>query len=130
MRKMEIRCSGCGEVALVRPEPVYEGFKKTGEAYICTSCGKRYASAEETPFADAPKMPQVFTDADREVIVPKVFTDADREVAPKVFDDSERQHCCGWCRHLVLSPFGQRCGKRNRFTEATDVCEAFEKKDE
>ena len=117
MRQMEIRCSGCGEVALVRPEPIYEGFAKTGEAYICTSCGKRYASAEETPFADAPQTPQV-------------FTDADREVAPQLFDASERQHCCGWCRHLVLNPFGQRCGVTNRFTEATDVCGDFEKKDD
>ena len=117
MRPMEIVCSGCGEVALVRPEPVYEGFRKTGEAYVCTSCGKRYASAEETPFAEAPKTPQV-------------FTDADKEVAPAVFEASERQHCCGWCRHMVVNPFGQRCGVVNRFTDATDVCGHFEKKEQ
>jgi len=116
MRAMEIQCSGCGDVTLVRAEPVYEGFRKAGEAYICTSCGKRYATAEETPFADAPKKPQVFSDADRETTVPSVF------------DGAERQHCCGWCRHMVLNPFGQRCGVTNRFTDATDLCEHFEKR--
>ena len=119
MRQMEIRCSGCGEVTLVRAEPVYEGFAKTGEAYICTSCGQRYASAEETPFVDAPQQPQVFTDADRA-----------KDAAPAVFGEADCQHCCGWCRHLVLNPFGQRCGVTNRFTEATDVCGDFEKKEE
>ncbi|MCL1921696.1 MAG: hypothetical protein FWG50_11605 [Kiritimatiellaeota bacterium] len=112
--RLEIRCSGCGEVTLVRTEAVYEGFTRIGEAYICTSCGKRYASAEETPFAAADKKPQV-------------FTEADREVALTVFDADERQHCCGWCKHMVLNPFGQRCGVSNRFTEATDICEHFEK---
>jgi hypothetical protein len=65
---------------------------------------------------DAPKKPQVFTDADK------------ADAAPSVFDDSERQRCCAWCRHMVLNPFGQRCGVTNRFTEATDLCEEFEKK--
>jgi ribosomal protein S27E len=115
MRSMEIQCSGCGEIALVRVEPVYEGFKKTGEVFVCTSCGKRYGTAEDTPFVDAPKKPQV-------------FTDADKETAPSVFDDSERQRCCAWCKHMVLNPFGQRCGVTNRFTEATDLCGHFEKK--
>ena len=117
MSSMEIHCSGCGEVALVRAEPVYDGFKKVGEAYVCTSCGKRYGSPEETPFVDAPEKPQV-------------FTDADREVAPSVFDASERQHSCGWCRHMVVNPFGQRCGVTNRFTEATDLCAHFDKKED
>ena len=128
MKSMEIQCLGCGELALVRADPVYEGFRKTGEAYVCTSCGKRYATAEETPFVDAPKKPQVFTDADREV-APRVFTDADRETdIPTEFNDDARQYCCAWCRHMILSPFGQRCGVTNRFTDATDLCESFEKK--
>jgi len=116
---MEIRCLGCGEVALVRVEPVYEGFRQVGEEYICTSCGKRYASAAEVPFVDAPEKPKVFSDADWA-----------KDAAPAVFDESDRQHCCGWCRHMILTPFGQRCGVMNRFTEATDVCGHFEKKDE
>jgi len=60
---------------------------------------------------------------------PQVFTDADKETAPQVFDDSERQRCCCWCKHMVVNPFGQRCGVTNCFTEATNLCEHFEKKD-
>ena len=115
MCPMEIRCSGCGEVALVRAEPVYEHFRRTGEVYVCTACGKRYATAEEMVLVGPPPKPQV-------------FTDADREAALTMFDDDERQRCCGWCRHMILSPFGQRCGVTNRFTDATNLCESFEKK--
>jgi len=115
MGGMEIHCSGCGEVALVRVEPVYEGFKRVGEVYVCTSCGKPYATADEVPFVGAPKKPQV-------------FSDADKDAAPSVFSDDERQRCCIWCRHMVLNPFDQRCGVTNRFTDATDICGHFEKK--
>jgi len=101
---------------MARAEAVYEGFKRVGEAYVCMSCGMRYASAEETPFVAQKR--------------PNVFTEADRDAAPQVFDASDRQHCCAWCRHMVLNPFGQRCGVMNRFTEATDVCGDFEKRPE
>jgi len=114
---MEIRGAGCGEVALARAEPVYENFRQVGEEYICTSCGKLYASAAETPFVSGPEKPKVFSDADWA-----------KDAAPPVFEGADRQHCCGWCRHLILSSFGQRCGVLNRFTDATDVCGRFEKK--
>jgi hypothetical protein len=114
---MEICCSFCHTVTLVRAEPVYDGFKKIGEAYICMACGARYASAEETPFAHAQQRPQVFTDADK----PR---------APSVFSDDERQRSCGWCSHFVVNPFSQRCGLSNKETQATDLCVRFEKKPE
>lgn len=118
MKVMEIHCTACGQTALVRAEPVYDGFKKTGEAFICTACGKRYASAAETPFAArAPSRPAVFTEADK----PR---------APSIFSDDERQRSCGWCSHFVVNPFSQRCGLTNRETQATDLCVRFEKKPE
>ena len=114
-RPKEITCSACGETALVRAEPVYEDFKRVGESFVCTACGKRYASAEETPFVVAQAKPTVFTDADKPDVV-------------SIFEDNERQRCCAYCKHMVLNPFGQRCGVTNRFTEATDLCDHFDKK--
>jgi hypothetical protein len=114
-RPREIHCSACGEVTLVRAEPVYEGFKKTGEVFVCIACGKRYPSEAETPFVAHEKKPAVFTEADR----PKSLS---------LFADHERQHCCAYCKQMVMNPFGQRCGLTNRFVEATDVCEQFSKK--
>lgn len=111
----EIHCSACGEVTLVRAEPVYEDFKKIGEAFVCTACGKRYPSEAETPFVALEKGPAVFTEEDR----PKGVS---------VFSDHERQRCCTYCKHMVMNPFGQRCGLTNRFVEATDLCEHFSKK--
>lgn len=111
----EINCSACGKRSLVRAEPLYEDFKRVGESFICTACGKRYASAEETPFVEAQIKPTVFTEADKPDVI-------------SIFEDHERQRCCAYCKHIVLNPFGQRCGVTNRFTEATDLCEHFVKK--
>ncbi len=111
--KLEILCSVCGRVALARAEPRYDGFRKTGEDFVCTACGHRYAGREQTPF--------VSDDG-----APRVFTAADRPEQVRIFHDSERRRCCGWCLHFVVNPFGQRCGLTNRETEATDLCERFE----
>ncbi|HRR34637.1 MAG TPA: hypothetical protein P5026_11090 [Kiritimatiellia bacterium] len=113
---MEIQCEGCRTITLARKEPVYDGFKKVGEAYVCTGCGARYASAEEAPFVHSPRRP-------------RVFTEADKSQAPSIFADDERQHSCGWCRHFVVNPFSQRCGLTNTETQATDLCVRFEKRE-
>ncbi|MEI7901339.1 MAG: hypothetical protein WCK89_13895 [bacterium] len=114
---MEIQCAACGATTLVRAEPVYDGFKKTGEAFICTACGMRYASAGETPFVHAASRPRVFTEADKTRTL-------------SIFKDDERQRSCGWCKQFVVNPFGQRCGLSNTETQATDLCAHFEKKAE
>lgn len=113
----EIHCANCGKDTIVRAEPIYEGFKKIGECFICTGCGFRYPSEEETPFLEKEKKPSIFTEDD----LPEKLS---------VFDDSERRHCCSWCKHFVVSPFSQRCGLTNTYAAATDLCVRFEKKEE
>ena len=112
-RSLEIACRACGQRALARAEAVYDGFRKTGECFVCTACGHRYASRETTPFLEAAQGPAL-------------FTDADREAAPRLFQESERRRCCAYCAHRVVNPFGQRCGLSNREIEATDLCARFE----
>ncbi|MBP7638051.1 MAG: hypothetical protein KBA18_09275 [Kiritimatiellae bacterium] len=111
---IEIQCDMCRKLTLARKEPVYDGFKKIGEAYVCTGCGARYASAGETPFVHDQRRP-------------RIFTESDKPRTPSVFEDDERQHSCGWCRHFVVNPFSQRCGLTNKETQATDLCVRFEK---
>lgn len=112
-RALEIACRACGQHALARAEPVYDGFRKTGELFVCTACGHRYDSREATPFLEVGQRPSL-------------FTAADREAAPRVFKESERRRCCAYCSHRVVNPFGQRCGLSNREVEATDLCARFE----
>jgi hypothetical protein len=112
---MEITCTSCGRVALVRVEPVYDGFRKTGESFVCTGCGHRYPSRDVTPFLAADGRP-------------KVFTDRDRPDPTRVFHADERRRCCGWCAHFVINPFSQRCGLTNRIMQATDYCARFSAK--
>lgn len=110
----EINCTACGQTALTRVEPVYEGFKKTGEEVICTACGHRYTDMVTVPFTSAAAKPRVFTEADK----PRQLN---------IFSDDERRKCCAWCAHFVVNPFNQRCGRTNREVEATDLCISFER---
>lgn len=116
METREIHCSACGRDAIVRAEPVYEDFRKVGEAFVCTACGHRYADRESTPFKAAPKRPSLFTD--------------EPEARPSIFSGEDRHHCCLYCKNYVLSAFDQRCGITNRTTEATGCCLRFVSKEE
>ena len=118
MKSREIVCINCGQTALVRVEPVYEGFRKTGEAVICTACGFRYEPGTEVPYSE--------TRDSR----PNVFSEADRPRGVSVFAADERRHSCGWCKNFVVNPFAQRCGLTNQPTEATGLCLRFEPKTE
>jgi hypothetical protein len=112
-KPLEINCRACGKTALARADPVYDGFQKRGEAYVCTACGHRYPSRETTPFVTVDK-------------APAIFPNADRMASPRIFKDSERRRCCAYCAHRVVNPFGQRCGLTNREVESTDLCDQFE----
>ncbi len=97
---MEIHCTACGQTALVRTEAVYEDFTKIGETYFCTACGHRYASRAELSVAE-------------------------REARPRVFDDAAHLRACRHCRHYVVNPFTEYCGKHQRETHATECCDDF-----
>ena len=56
MAGVEIICSECGADALIRREPVYEGFKKVGEELSCPACGHKYDSEEDVPFKEKKKI--------------------------------------------------------------------------
>jgi len=112
----EIHCEHCQAETLVRREPVYDGFKKIGERFVCTACGHGYAAEADVPFKQARKS--------------AVFTDADRPDRVRIFRDEERGRTCRVCRHYVVNPFAQRCGLHHREVEATDTCDNFEAKKE
>lgn len=115
MRNLEINCRNCGKTALVRAEPVYEGFRRTGEAFVCLGCGFRYPSEAETPFAVHEAKPDV-------------FTAEEKRKAPSIFGEEEFGHSCRWCAHYVVNPFDQRCGLTGKTVDATDVCFKFLRK--
>lgn len=116
----EITCTACGAHALIRPEPIYDGFKKIGEAYICTACGHRYPDAASTPFAAADRKPDLFS-AEKAAVK--------RDPLAHLFEsDLPRRHSCLWCAHCVSAAFDQRCGITNRHTEPLDSCDQFEPK--
>lgn len=113
-RSGEIHCPACGREALLLREPVYEGFKKTGEQLLCASCRHPFASEDEVPFKNRPAV--------------KVFSDADRSAAVKVFEEGEADRLCRHCASYVVNPFMQWCGRHKKEVQATDTCEQFEPK--
>lgn len=109
--KMAIVCGACGADTFIRREPVYEGFRKTGERLFCVSCGHEYAAEAEVPFKTAAK--------------PQVFTDADRSQRVDLFQGDEKGRNCRHCRHYVVNPFVQRCSLHRIEVQATDLCDDF-----
>jgi predicted RNA-binding Zn-ribbon protein involved in translation (DUF1610 family) len=114
--QLEIDCPSCGKVALLRREPVYEGFKKTGEQLFCTECGMEFKSEDDVPF--------VSDDS------PVIFSDADRSADLALFDESEKHCYCRYCANYVLNPFMQWCSEHKKEVEATDTCDRFKAKED
>ncbi len=112
---MEIVCAVCGRESLAIRQPVYEGFKKTGEVFTCASCGHVYENEADVPFKDKEE-------------TPKIFTEADRDSLPEIFDEKDDRRLCRHCAHYVINPFTQWCGLHRKEVEATDFCEQFKEK--
>ncbi len=115
-KSLEIVCSKCGADTLLKREPVYEGFKKTGEKLACASCGHQFAGEEEVPYKTMKK--------------PAIFGEDDRGKQVRVFGEDEKGKNCRYCAHYVVNPFTQRCGLTQKIVQATDFCGKFEKKEE
>jgi hypothetical protein len=108
---IEIVCTACGSEALLRREPVYEGFRKTGETLRCAACGHVYATEAEVPFKAGSTV--------------SVFSEADRPATVRIFHGGEGDRNCRHCAHYVVNPFTQRCGLHHREVQATDYCDDY-----
>lgn len=109
-------CSACGEASFLKRVPKYDGFKKVGEVLKCTACGHEFASEAEAPVAAKAK--------------PSLFDESDAPRPVHVFDEDEKGHLCRYCRHFIVNPFTQRCGRHQKVVEATDTCRDFESKEQ
>jgi len=110
---VEIICSHCGKETFLKREPVYEGFKKTGEDLICSACGGLFSSEEEVPFKE-------------QAAAPKIFTEADRSEKVQVFAEGENRCICRHCVHYVINPFVQFCSLHKKEVQSTDSCDRLD----
>lgn len=110
-KSVEIHCAACGRDALLLRQPKYDGFKKVGELLTCSGCGHEFAGEAEVPF--------------KEKRVVKVFTDDERPRDLKVFAEDEKGRLCRYCKHYIVNPFTQFCGRYKKEVEATDTCPSF-----
>jgi len=113
MNALEIICRECGADTLLKREAVYDGFTRTGEKLICSSCGYEYASDAEVPFKKKREEP-------------KIFTEADRSAKVEVFDESENKRLCRYCASYIVNPFTQFCAVHKKEVQATDTCDQFQ----
>lgn len=108
------RCPACGREVLWIRQPRYDGFRRVGEQLKCSSCG----AVVEAHEVAAPAPPR-----------PSIFSEDDRPRAPRLFDGDESPRFCRRCRHYVVNPFRQWCGRHRRDVAATDTCDQFEPRD-
>jgi len=112
MGSVEIICSECGQESILLRKTKYDGFTKTGETLVCSSCGFEYENEEAVPFKQ--KTEETF------------FTDADRSKEIAVFSENEASSLCRYCTYYVVNPFMQWCSHHKKEVEATDTCTFFE----
>ncbi len=108
---MEMVCRVCGKETLIRREPVYDGFKKTGERLLCASCGHEYKDESDVPFKIARRA--------------SIFSEADKSRKIDIFGEDEKGHTCRHCKHYLVNPFTQRCGMHFKEVQAIDSCPDF-----
>jgi hypothetical protein len=113
-KSIEIICIECGTDTILKREPIYDGFNKTGESLSCLSCGHEYASEEEVPYKT------------KKVI--DIFTEDEKPQVLDIFNDEEKGRNCRHCVHYVVNPFKQRCDLHDKEVQATDLCFDFEGK--
>lgn len=113
MKNVEIICTLCGNETLLRREPIFEGFSKTGELLSCSGCGHTFTSEEEVPF-------------NTKQAAPAIFSEADRSDKIEVFDEGENQRLCRYCANYIINPFTQFCAVHKKEVQATDHCEQFQ----
>lgn len=107
----KVVCPSCGEESFFKRVPRYDGFKKIGESLKCAACGHEFAAESEVPKPRAK---------------PAIFDESDAPRTVQVFQDDEKGRFCRYCRHFVVNPFTQRCGRNQKTVEATDSCTDFE----
>jgi len=110
---LEIICRACGKESLLKREPVYDGFKKSGERLLCAACGHLYADEADVPFKTRPDEPAL-------------FDDSDRSDALRIFEPDEAARLCRHCAHYTINPFMQWCSAHKKEVAATDTCPQFE----
>lgn len=109
---VELICTNCGREAFLKREPVYEGFKKTGEVLSCSSCGFVFESEEAVRFK-------------AKSVAPQIFTEADKSPDVKIFAKEENKAICRYCADYVVNPFVQFCARHKKEVQATDSCARF-----
>ena len=117
MSAVEIICRNCGADTLLNREAVYDGFAKSGEKLICSTCGFEYASETEVPFKSKKASP-------------KIFTEADRSAKVEIFDEGKNKRICRYCANYIVNPFTQFCAIRKKEVQSTDTCERFEQSED
>ena len=117
MSVVEIVCRNCGADTLLNREAIYEGFSKSGEKLICSTCGFEYASEEEVPFKS-------------KKVDPVIFTEADQTAKVEVFDEEENKSICRYCANYIINPFTQFCAIHKKEVQATDTCGQFAQSEE
>jgi hypothetical protein len=110
-KALEIVCEGCGAETFARREPVYEGFARKGERFVCVSCGRQYADEKALPL--------------RTRKAPAVFGPEDAPSRVDIFSGEEAPRNCRRCAHYTVNPFTQRCGLHRRVVQATECCPDF-----
>jgi hypothetical protein len=109
-------CPSCGANAFAKVEATYDGWAKTGEAFVCSECGDALeGGAGVQSNAQAAKF--------------AAFLGTEKDQQTQVIDDSGKVGFCRDCVNYVEHPFATRCVLHDRKVEPMASCDDYEKRE-
>ena len=119
----EINCKYCGENSFLVKKTLMDGWIKSGEVLICSSCSKVIEKIDETK-NEIKENNRVKTSLNKF----SDFLGGETLSKPNIDSDGDKQFCRD-CKHYISHPFLDRCSLHQKEVNPMDDCSLFSKKD-
>ena len=119
----EITCEFCGANSFLVKKAIMDGWIKTGEALLCSSCSNVIHKITEDE-----KLPDNEKDEDREKKILDDFSGflgAEDLKRPAIIFEEDEKHFCRDCKHYAPHPFLDRCSLHLMKVNPMDDCKSF-----
>ena len=119
----EIKCKFCGANSFLVKKTIMEGWTKTGEVLICSSCSKVIHKI----LIDEKQSESITKENINKTSLDKFSNFLGGEKIKRPVIKEEEKHFCRDCKHYISHPFLDRCSLRQVEVNPMDDCELFER---
>ena len=119
----EIICKHCGANSFLVKKTIMDGWTKTGEVLICSSCSKVIQDISE----NNKQLENEKTKREKKASLEKLsgFLGTEQIKKPIIKSEDHEKHFCRDCKHYISHPFLDRCSLHKKEVNPMDDCESF-----